>query len=151
MLSNSKDAAYPSAYTGQMEGDWHTGNIPNSGYGASVTNDISSAPFALPLGLNRKASLYLKMAYAVKGYNCYAGGIYRDSPRLRGKDSIPLGEIVIFDIFPETLDKFYAMDWDGASSHIQCNRIYLTGGDYDNDCRYGGQGLRFRALCARRE
>ncbi|NUM44642.1 MAG: hypothetical protein HUU38_08030, partial [Anaerolineales bacterium] len=117
-LTTDPDAPYPSVGLNQMTGEWQ------SGFGLQATSNIISNPISLPAGLNRKASLYLKMAYAVKGYECYAA-VYCEDRTLSGTNSIPLGEIVDFDIFPATLDNFYQMDWAGASSQI-C---------IDGDCR----------------
>ncbi len=97
-------------------------------YHGSNTQTINSNPINLPVGLNHKASLYLKMAYAVEGYECWT--FYCDRTTVSGSNSNNLGEVVVFDIFPGTLDTFYEMGWSGAyQAHPVCQLQLLPATD----------------------
>lgn len=88
------------------------------GWQATKTDHVTSNPITFEAGLNRASPLYLKMSYAVMGYSCWVGKC--DYTTTRGDNTSDLGSIVVFDIFPRTLDAFYKMDWAGGVSNQVC-------------------------------
>src|SRR5262249_14907236 len=67
LLTTDNEVKPPSVSQGQMVGEWSGGNY--NGAATTATSYVSTVPFLLPAGLNRKQSLYLKMGYAVPGYD----------------------------------------------------------------------------------
>ena len=55
----------------------------------------------------------MKSAYAVLGYQCWT--FYCGDKTIRGSTSNKLGEVLLADIFPATLNDFVKMDWSGAA------------------------------------
>jgi len=102
------------------------------------------APTARVLDAARKAGvkvLYLKMAYKVKGFECWVE-VCSDKT-ISGNNSINLGQIVAFDIFPETLDQFVRMDWDGATRSEECITYNAGADEIVTDCRTVYSGFHF--------
>src|SRR5262249_52810173 len=71
-LTTDKDAPLPSAKRNQMRDSWgDIHQITNGYYAGSNTQVVNSNAFDLGAGMDRKASLYLNMAYAGEGYDCW--------------------------------------------------------------------------------
>ena len=111
------------AYLGQMYWNWRdvtfdhehwTGKDMYRGWAPSG-NIVLDRHITLAAGLNRKMPLYLNTGYAMPAAECffiyvffipipicYHGGI-------DGSSSTDIGEYMVYDVFPATLDQFYAL------------------------------------------
>lgn len=121
-LTWNKDTTLEGADLEQMVSGWK--NLTAFGplnvfYRAKNTQTLQSEEKQLPLGLNQKMPLYLKMAYAARGYDCWFLSNC-NKQTLKGSDTIELGDLVTLDVFPNTLDKFYAMQWGNNNKLALC-------------------------------
>ena len=98
-----------------------------------------SANVTLQTGINVSPPLYLNNSYAIPGIECWTVPIFGFwvpicvNKTIDGKGSSDIGSSIVFDVLPETLDGFVALDWGGSIP-------FPTQADWDND------GLRSIAL-----
>ena len=149
-LTTNKDAAVPNAVRGDMSNAWtlnrnsaSTSNESYNYFNGSNTQTVRTEPIVFEAGINRRAPLYLKMAYGVLGYDCWLG-VCR-STTVGSSSTNDLGDIIAFDIFPSTLDRFYAMDWGGKNIFTVCLpgscTAISTGMQFSAPLDYDGDGL----------
>jgi len=117
-----KDSAMPpAANLNENPTAWYpisSFGVNNVYHRGKMTQSVSSEGKTFPAGLNRSASLFLKMTYAVKGYDCWVGNCSEQT--LKGSSTNDMGKAGVFDIFPVTFDEFYAMQWNGGITTLQC-------------------------------
>ncbi len=140
-LTTHKDAPVPAAVRGDMSNAWtvnrNSSRINDDNYNyfnGSNSQTVRTEPIVFQAGINRRAPLYLKMAYGVLGYSCWLGVC--TSTTVGSSSTNDLGDIIAFDIFPTTLDRFYAMDWGGGVSLPIC--VF-------GSCTTISQGMQFPA------
>lgn len=106
-------------------------------YRVHVTDEVSSHGLQLTeAGVNQSLPLYMGAGYALPAIECWTVVVwylvptpvpvcYRRSPQGHSSEKLPHVE---FDVFPQTLDKFYAWDWSNNGS-----LPFREQKDHDND------------------
>lgn len=79
-------------------------------YGGYKTDSIESEPFLLEAGVNESIPLYLDTSFVVPAYDCWINSC--DHQEIANQSTQSFGDQFIFDIYPSTLEGFYAWDWD---------------------------------------
>ena len=99
----------------QMRDAWN--NVIGSsilGFEGQTSTSLTSPSAVLTAGINRPGqNLRLNMSYALPGFSCW--GVFVDRCEIsavEGTVSNNLGPTSVLDVFPATLDAFWAMGWD---------------------------------------
>ncbi|MEP7199624.1 MAG: hypothetical protein ABI874_07395, partial [Chloroflexota bacterium] len=144
-LQQTKRDLHGSLSASSVNSDWGAGQ-----YGGSYSKRVvvgSITPNTLGAGINSKIDLYLAEGYAINAQECiliwtpFTGPIpicyLRDK-----KDTLfqNIGAGMRFDVFPATLDEFYAPVFRGNDSYsLQWDARFPT------QCDFDGDGLRSKA------
>ncbi len=100
--------------------------VTAAGYGTfdlkngTLVDTLTSSAFTLTQGLNRRFDLYFAMAYNVAAWECWGLAVYScavspDSNVQSFSGSPAATKLdLVFDVFPATLEAFYALTWDSA-------------------------------------
>jgi hypothetical protein len=105
-----------------MKNDWRDVQIdredwPIEYWRGWASQAVTSEPIPMPgAGINRTMPLYLNVGYAMPAAECWSVGpiVVCSDNTLAGTLPANVGQHVVFDVFPATLDGFYALDWDDA-------------------------------------
>ncbi len=95
-------------------------------------DDISSPAYTLEAGVNKRIPLYFQTSFIVPAYECWLG--FCEHKSIANQDSTYLGKQLIFDVYPETIEKFYNLQWSGIFEHSDVegdNQWYAS--DHDGD------------------
>ncbi|MCB0056289.1 MAG: hypothetical protein KDE45_04650, partial [Caldilineaceae bacterium] len=134
-----------SAGRGDMRAEWEVtrrGSFLGNPMYRGVDTAFPTLNVEMVAGINVSVPVHLGSAYALPGVECWT--IYQPfippyyfpvclDKTIRGSNDAEVGEALVLDIMPATLDAFYALDWGGAVP-------FPTPLDHDGD------GLIARAL-----
>jgi len=114
LAESARDLPAPSRLN-QMQDAWR--NVIGSsilGFEGQTSTRLTSPSALLTAGINRPGqNLRLNMSYALPGFSCW--GVFFDRCEIsavEGTVSNNLGPTSVLDVFPATLDAFWAMNWD---------------------------------------
>ena len=95
-------------------------------------DDISSAAYTLEAGVNKRIPLYFTSSFSVPAYECWLG--FCNASSIANQDSTFIGEQLIFDIYPATVEEFYNLQWSGIfeKSNIDGDNTWYAL-DHDGD------------------
>ncbi len=107
-----------SASRGEMSSAWqdveedHTYSF-NTMYRGWVQSGLSVNDVPLQAGVNRTMPVYLNVGYAIPCVECWttSHGFVCSDQTFDDSLSLHMGQHVVFDVFPATLDEFYALNW----------------------------------------
>ena len=98
-------------------------------YRGNTTDDVAVSGVVVPVGINQSPTFFLNSGYDTPAYECWGQGIlaYCYTEPLTGTDYVNLGTSMFYDIFPETIGTFMALDWAGDY------RSFPAPADHDGD------------------
>ncbi|MAT96582.1 MAG: hypothetical protein CL608_05510 [Anaerolineaceae bacterium] len=97
-------------------------------------DDITSPAYTLEAGVNERVPLYFQSSFIVPAYECWVG--FCDHQSIAHQDSTNIGNEMFFDVYPETIEAFYNLQWDGVFEHAD-----LDGNDQWYALDHDGDGL----------
>ncbi len=103
------------AWINNMAGEWQLLNGREPGFSYTHTwvfrsNTRATATVPLRVGVNQPMPLYLNIGYALPSRTWLWPFYWWDPQGTRDSYSVSLGDAFVFDVFPDTLDKFYKLD-----------------------------------------
>lgn len=115
----------------QSLGVWRLVNFTTAGQTSTTAqlrkgtlNDtLTGETFTLQQGRNQPVDAYFLMGYAIPAYECWGYGYYSCSVTPDSEvqsfsgTTDPESLELYFDVFPRTLDEFYALTWDTFPAH----------------------------------
>ncbi len=119
---------------------WYTWTHPFAGdavfYWGWKRDELSSPAIPLQAGINITLPVYLNMGLALPSYDCWFGVCDTDNT-VYSQNSSPLGNPLVYDVFPANFDQFYTLSGDSAGytlawgQHVTVTFDYLMDADGD--------------------
>ncbi|MFZ0547188.1 MAG: LamG-like jellyroll fold domain-containing protein, partial [Candidatus Promineifilaceae bacterium] len=94
-------------------------------------DNIESAPYTLTEGMNQSIPLFLDTSFVVPAYECWVGSC--DHQQIDNQSTQSFKDAFIFDIYPATLDSFYAWNWDEHFEQSNADGDIWYAKDHDGD------------------
>jgi len=126
--SMSQDSEIISVGPSQMEDDWqveYDRTYHKKDFYKGAVRQDDSVWFTLQAGINTVYPFYLNMGYSLRLASCWTVIIPPGAPipictpeDIPGNTSTLIGDVLVFDVFPATLDEFFSLEWGDFGTQV---------------------------------